>query len=329
VQNNIIVVIEEKMVNNFFSILVEALKTTLPIFIVIATGYFIKIGNILKEETAEGLNKLAYYIGIPIIIFTSLIENKISEIFSLKLIILFYIIFILFIFVIFLAYYFTKLDMKIKGAVIVSSYRCNSAFVGFPIILSAFGTLAVAKAGLMIAFLMPLTVFSTVLIFKFFDPDSAEIPRKKLLLGLISDPLILAAILGIIISYFDIDLPVIIDSVLDIFSGMAVAIALISIGASFKFIHIKENIKLILIASLSNLVLLPLLGLILSSFVFKISDIDRNIICILLATPLAVSAFIMGKEHNSDFNLMSSVLIISTIISAFTISGWLIVLRLI
>jgi malate permease and related proteins len=315
--------------SNFLSILVEVLKTTLPIFIVIAIGYFIKVGNILKEDATEGLNKLAYYIGIPVIIFVSLIKNKISEIFSFKLIILFYVIFVLFIFVIFLAYYFTKLDRKIKGAAIVSSYRCNFGFVGFPILLSAFGTLAVAKAGLMVAFLSPLTVFSTVLIFKFFDPDAAGVPRKKMLLGLMRDPLILAAILGIIISYFGIDLPVIIDSVLDIFAGMAIAIALISIGASFKFIHIKENIKLILIISLSNLVLLPLLGLILSSFVFKIGDIDRNIICILLATPLAVAAFIMGKEHGSESNLLSSVLIISTIVSAFTMSAWLIVLKLI
>jgi len=65
VQNNIIVFIEEKMVSNFLSILIEVLKTTLPIFIVIAIGYFIKVGNILKEEATEGLNKLAYYIGIP------------------------------------------------------------------------------------------------------------------------------------------------------------------------------------------------------------------------------------------------------------------------
>jgi malate permease and related proteins len=328
-QNSIIVFIEEKKVSNFLSILVEVLKTTLPIFIVIAIGYFIKIGKILNEEATEGLNKLAYNIGIPVIIFTSLIKYKISEIFSFKLILLFYVIFILFIFVVFLAYYFTKLDKKIKGAAIVSSYRCNSAFVGFPVLLSAFGTLAVAKAGIMVAFLAPLTIFSTVLIFKFFDLNAAGVSKKKLLIGLMRDPLILAAISGIIISYFGIDLPVIIDSVLDMFSGMAIAIALISIGASFKFIHIKENIKLILIASLSNLVLLPSLGLILSSFVFKISDIDRNIICILLATPLAVSAFIMGKEHGSDSNLISSVLIISTIVSAFTMSGWLIILKLI
>ena len=54
---------------------------------------------------------------------------------------------------------------------------------------------------------------------------------------------------------------------------------------------------------------------------------DRNVIVVLFATPLAVAAYIMAKELGSNYSLISSALIMTTLISAVTISGWLLVLR--
>lgn len=282
----------------------------------------------IGEKATEALNKLAYNLGLPSLIFISIITHKLEDIFNLKVIEVIYSTLFLFIGLSLLVFSFPKTDRKTKGAMIVSSFRCNMAFIGFPVVLSAYGSLAMAKASLVVAFLTPLNVIFSVLIFRFFNREE-KTSLSKLFLDLARDPLVVAALLGIIFSYFNFRIPVSIMSIFDILSGMAMAIALISIGASFKFFHIKENIKLLSLVSFLKLVVLPLVSLLLCIFVFRIGKLDRDIVCLLFSMPLAVVTFIMGKEHNSDYGFISSSLILTTLISAFTVSVWLLVLKLV
>jgi predicted permease len=108
---------------------------------------------------------------------------------------------------------------------------------------------------------------------------------------------------------------------------MTVAIALISIGASFKSNHLKNDMKLVSYISFNKLIFMPVIAYILTTYVFRIETFDRNVIVTLFATPLAVAAYIMAKELRSNYSLVASALILTTVVSAVTISGWLLVLR--
>ncbi|MBC7334085.1 MAG: AEC family transporter [Actinobacteria bacterium] len=313
--------------DRLFKSTLEVLNITFPIFAIVAIGYFMRRKKILDEKATEALNKLAYNLGLPSLIFISIISNKLEDIFNLKVIEAIYSTVVLFTGMSMLVFVFVKTDRRTRGAMIVSSFRCNMAFIGFPIILSAYGTLAMAKASLVVAFLTPVNVIFSVLIFRFFSGEK-DGSLSKLFLGLARDPLIIAAVSGIVFSYFNLRIPDSIMSVFDILSGMAMAIALISIGASFKFFHVRENMKFLSLVSLLKLMVLPLVGLLLCIFVFRINKLDRDVVCLLFSMPVAVTTFIMGVEHNSDYDFISSSLIFSTIVSAFTISMWLLVLKL-
>ncbi len=313
---------------NFFSLVVEVLSITIPIFVVIVIGYLIRRKGIVTEKAVHGLNKIAYNIALPALIFITITKHSLAEIFNPGIIKVIYLSYAIFIVLIFLSVHFTKWPNNLKSAFIVTSFRCNMAFIGFPIVLSAYGELALAKASLVVALLVPINIFSSILIFKFYNKKEGKINVKKMLLGLLVDPLILSAVLGIIISYLNLNFPKPVSSVLDILSSMAIGIALIAIGASFRFFHVKANIKILSIISFVKLVLFPFLVLIISTFIFKIDIIDRNLLVVLFSMPLAVVAFIMGKEYESDFNFISSTLITTTVFSSITISGWLLVLKL-
>jgi predicted permease len=47
----------------------------------------------------------------------------------------------------------------------------------------------------------------------------------------------------------------------------------------------------------------------------------------MLASPTTVSSYIMAKNMNNDEVLTSSVIVASTLFSAFTITGWIYILR--
>ncbi|MCJ7665168.1 MAG: AEC family transporter [Actinobacteria bacterium] len=314
---------------SFFGVLPEVIRITAPIFIVIAVGFLIRKKNIISGEGVGLLNKLAYNIGLPALVFISITGHSLSDIFNIRIIKVIYLAYAILILLTILINFIVKRSGKTKGAIIVSSFRCNMAFVGFPIILAAYGDLALAKASLVVAFLVPVNIIVTVLIFKFYNRGDEAIEARRLFLSFLKDPMIIAAISGILFSYFELRIPEIIYRSLDIISGMTVAIALLSIGASFNFVHLKNDFKVVSYISFNKLILMPVVVFVLSTFVFKVEAIDRNVMVILFATPLAVAAYIMAKELRSNHQLMASALILTTIVSALTISAWLLIFKLI
>ena len=314
---------------SFSGALLEVIRITVPIFIIIAIGFLIRRRKILSEEGVGLLNRLAYNIGLPSLIFLSITSYSLSDIFNIQIIKVIYLTYAILILLTILINLAVKRSGKTKGAIIVSSFRCNMAFVGFPIILAAYGDLALAKASLVAAFLVPVNIIVTMVIFKFYNRREEGIGAGRLLLNFVKDPMIIASISGILFSYLELRIPEIIYNSLDIISGMTVAIALLSIGASFKFVHLKNDFKMVSYISFNKLILMPVVVFVLSTFVFRVEAIDRNVMVILFATPLAVAAYIMAKELRSNHQLLASALIFTTIISALAISAWLLIFKFI
>ena len=314
---------------SFSGALLEVIRITVPIFIIIAIGFLIRRRKILSEEGVGLLNRLAYNIGLPSLIFLSITSYSLSDIFNIQIIKVIYLTYAILILLTILINLAVKRSGKTKGAIIVSSFRCNMAFVGFPIILAAYGDLALAKASLVAAFLVPVNIIVTMVIFKFYNRREEGIGAGRLLLNFVKDPMIIASISGILFSYLELRIPEIIYNSLDIISGMTVAIALLSIGASFKFVHLKNDFKMVSYISFNKLILMPVVVFVLSTFVFRVEAIDRNVMVILFATPLAAAAYIMAKELRSNHQLLASALIFTTIISALAISAWLLIFKFI
>ncbi len=313
----------------FFSMLLEVLSITAPIFIVIAIGFLIRKKNIISEDGVSLLNKLAYNIGLPALFFLSITNYDLGDIFNIQIIKVIYLTYAISILLSVLINLAIRRSGKTKGAIIVSSFRCNMAFVGFPIVLAAYGDLALAKASLVVIFLVPVNIIATVIIFKFYNRRGKSIEIRGMLLSLVKDPIIIGTLLGILFSYFRIPVPEVFHDSLDIISAMTVAMALISIGASFRFVHLKNDFKIVSYTGFNKLILLPAVAFILSTFVFKVEAFDRNVMVILFATPLAVAAYIMAKELRSNHQLLASALILTTIASALTISAWLLLFKFI
>jgi len=312
----------------FFKVILEVLGVTFPVFAVIAIGFIIKKKNMLKEEHVPVLNSLTYNFGLPALVFSGIVKNSFSQIFDADIIKVIFPAYFIYIFFIIASFYFLKIDNRVKSAAIVSSFRNNMAFIGLPILLYAYGSLAAARASIVIALLLPINIMLTALFFQLQARATKTFRIKNLLKEIFLDPVIISVIAGLIISYFSVTVPAPAGRLLEILSNIAVPLALLSIGASFKFAYIKNNIKYITIICIAKLVLFPLLTLVFSIFVFKVAALNRDIICVLFATPVAVATYIQSRKYSTDSDFVSAVIIISTIASALTLSGWLFVLKL-
>jgi len=315
--------------NFYLKTFLDVISVTVPIFSIIAIGYFFRRKGVITEAAVPELNSIAYYLGLTTLVFTSIVKYDLKEIFNIGIIKTIYTTFAIFIVIIFFIVYFLKINIKTKGAMAVSSFRCNMAFIGIPIIIAAFGDIAAAKTAIIIAFMTPVNVIFAIIFFKVLGGDANKKNYGRFLLDFIKDPILIASILGILFSYFRIIIPVPIMNLLNILAGLAVPLALLTIGASFRFSHIKKNLKLLIPASVLKLLVEPFIAFFIGRYLFKIGAVNVSITVILFAMPLAVAAYIMGKEYGSDADFLSSSLIISTVSSAFTLTLWLFILKII
>lgn len=315
--------------NFYLKTFLEVISVTIPIFSIIAIGYLFRRKEIIKETAVPALNKIAYYLGLTTLVFVSIVKYDLKEIFNIGIVKTLYLTFAIFIVVVFFSVYFLKISKKTKGAVAISSFRCNMAFIGIPIIVSAFGDVAAAKAAIIIGFMTPVNIIFAIIFLKVLGGEEKKKNYGRLLLDFIKDPLLIASILGILISYFRIVIPKPVMDLLNILAGLAIPLALLTIGASFKFSHVKKNLKLLIPASVLKLIIEPAIAFFIGRYLFNIGAVDTSITVILFAMPLAVAAYIMGKEYDSDSDFISSSLILSTVSSAFTLTLWLFFMKII
>jgi predicted permease len=315
--------------NFYLKTFLDVISVTIPIFLIIAIGYFFRRRGVIKETAVPALNRVAYYLGLTTLVFTSIVKYDLKEIFNLSIVETLYTAFAIFVIIVFFIVYFLKINRKTKAAMAVSSFRCNMAFIGIPIIMSAFGEIAAAKTAIIIAFMTPVNVIFAIIFFKALGEDSGKKNYWNYILDFLRDPILLASILGILFSYFRIPIPGPVKSLLDMLAGLAIPLALITIGASFRFSHIRENLRFLIPSSVLKLLVEPAIAFFIGKYVFKLDPVNISITVVLFAMPLAVAAYIMGKEYRSDSDFLSSSLILSTVSSAFTLTFWLFLMKII
>jgi len=295
------------------------INSILPVFLIIGIGYFLKRKSVISENTDMFLNNLAYYFVLPCMIFASIYKLPFRDIFYIESIIGIYIAtFSVFLFSLALSFF---LKHKKRGAFVTSSFRSNVAYIGFPIALSLFGQEGLAKisviTGFMGAFIVTVSVIYLSLI------DRKEGKKENPVMILVKDPLILTCIAALVFSYYKIWMPEFIFNTIDMVSYMGAPLMLLAVGSGLKIESIKKDRVLLGVISFIKLLILPLVAVLIFKYVVIIGDKVNFAIAVLTVTcPTALSSYILVKKYHSDHELCASSITITTILSMFTIFGW-------
>ncbi len=72
--------------NFYLKTFIEVLSVTIPIFVVVVIGYLFRRRGIISERAVPALNKIAYYLGLTTLIFTSIVKYDLKEIFNIGIV---------------------------------------------------------------------------------------------------------------------------------------------------------------------------------------------------------------------------------------------------
>ena len=137
--------------------------------------------------------------------------------------------------------------------------------------------------------------------------------------GLVTNPLILACISGILYANLADGFPPFIDSTLQLCSFVALPLAMLSVGAALSLGSIKNHFKLSLVASIFKLLVLPAIGFLMLT-TFDVAGVAHKVGLIYFALPTSPALYILSSQLNSDTELASAAIALSTILSFFSLS---------
>lgn len=307
--------------DNFF----YSLNATLPIFLIILLGKFLIKIKLIDIPFTKILDNYVFYVALPALVFKDLTENDISGRFDGSYVLF---CFVTTLVVILLIWGLTSLFMKNKseqGAFIQGSYRSSAAILGLAFIDNMYDGAGLAP--LMIIGAVPLfNIFAVIILTLKGDNGGKKPDVKTALKGILTNPILIGIVVSLPFVFFDLHFPAFLNKGIISIAGTASPLALISIGATFEGRKAIKKIKPTIVASLIKLVLLPALFLPLALY-FGYRNQELMAILIMLGSPATVSCYIMAKNTNNDATLTSSIIVLTTLLSSVTLTGWIFVLR--
>jgi len=297
-----------------------------PVFLLVALGYFVKRINVINENFVDVTSKFVYSVSLPALVFINITEIDLSEAIDFNQIIYIYAATLITFFLIWLfSIPFIK-EGKNLSVFVQGAYRSNFAIVGFAIVSKLFGSYALGKAAIVLAFILPLYNILAVIILTVPLRKEKKLNLKSTVFEILFNPLIIAVIVGLPFSYFKIEIPSFINLTIGFLAELALPLALIGIGGSLNLQNIKKASGLAFTSSAIKIILIPLL-LTLGALHFGFRGIELGIMFVLFASPTAIVSFIMAEAMGANSKLAGNIVLISTVASVFTIAVGIVILR--
>ena len=121
-------------------------------------------------------------------------------------------------------------------------------------------------------------------------------------------------------------MPAVIMKSITIVANIALPMALIIIGCSISLEMLRKTLQPAALAATLKVIVLPALA-VLFCRIFAIDLKEALPAIILLATPTAITAYVMARELGGDTDLASGAVTLTTLVSPLTYLGWIWLLK--
>lgn len=280
----------------------------------------------MDEVFAAKMNKFVFLVPLPVLLFEQLATVDFSEVWDIKFILFCFVVTAISITISTVISLLWK-DRSIKGEFIQATYRSSAALLGIAFIQNIYGT--VGMAPLMIIGSVPLYNVMAVVVLSFFKPGNNSFDKalvKKTLKGIATNPIIIGIVAGFVWSALKLPMPLILHKTVSSIGATATPMGLMSMGATFEMKKATSKMKPTLVAVFMKLIGFCAIFLPVAAMLgFRNEQLIA--ILVMLGSATTVSSFVMARSMGHEGTLSSGVIMMTTLLSAFTLTMWLDVLR--
>lgn len=307
---------------------IYSVDATFPIFLVMVIGYILKQIGMLNDNFVTVANRFNFKVTLPFMLFRDISGVDIRAVFDIRYVLFCALVSTACFWIIWGGVKLFLKDQSMRGAFVQASFRSSAAVMGLAFIQNMYGSSAMGP--LMIVSAVPLYNIFSVIVLTFEGAHSGKVdPKQKVkdaCINIAKNPIILGILAGLVVGLLGIDFPVIVDKTVNSVAQMATPLALITIGAGFEGRKALAKIRPTIAASMIKLVVQPLIFLPVAAWMGFRGE-QMIAILIMLASPTTPSCYIMAKNMDNDGVLTASVIVMTTLLAAFTLTGWIFILK--
>ena len=283
----------------FLNNLIFSLNATVPVFLMMIFGWFVHRVKLLDDNATSQVNRFVFRALLPALLFMDLSTADFRAVWD--------------------------------GKFVLFCMCVTFLSVGVAVLYSMISGKGHERGEIMIVGTVPLYNIIAVTTLAVTSPDTEKIKDKRSLVkstvkSIVTNPIILGIVVGISWSLLKIPQPVILSKSVTYLGNMATPLSLISLGASFKFGDAKEKIPVTVGIAFIKLILFC--GIFLPVAI-KLGFRGEKLIAILvmLGSATTSSCFVMAKNFGHKGVITAFAVMLTTLCSAFTLTGWLFILK--
>jgi predicted permease len=290
-----------------------------PVFLVIATGYVMRVTGIVAEEEWRGFERLTYFVFFPAIIIETLVKADLSTmpvlgvggaliggIVSNAVIVL--------------ALRrplqrMIALDEPSFTSLFQGATRWNT-FVALALAGAFYGNDGLTLMAIAIAAMIPLLNIMAVLVLARFAGGTHQSPRDIVLM-LARNPFIWSCVVGTAINAAALPIPRIVLDYADILGRASLAAGLLVVGSGLDLTQFARPRAVHWLSCALKLVLLPLL-VALYMRGLGVSGVGRTVALVAASVPTSSAAFILARQLGGNAPLMAEIVTLQTLAAMAT-----------
>jgi malonate transporter and related proteins len=288
-----------------------------PVFAVILLGFVFKRRRLIADAFWQPAERATFYIFFPALLVISIARTELggADVGAMLAAA------VLAILVVLAGCFAVRRVLKLDGpaftSLIQSSVRPN-VYVALAAAAALYGRAGVALMSLCIAVIVPtVNLISVVALVRYASAGDGPVRWRRTVVPVITNPLILACGLGLVLNATGLHLPPLIGPTLEILAQASLPVGLLAVGAGLQFQALRATGPSVAIASVLKLAVLPMLTLILAESLGA-EALARNAAVLVASVPVSASAYVMAREMGGDAAMMAGTITATTVFAAAT-----------
>jgi malonate transporter and related proteins len=292
--------------------MITFITALIPIIILIILGYILKRVKFLPKETWPGMEKLTYYVLFPSLLIQTLGKQSLIGVPwpSMLTVVVGTLMTSAIVLIVF--HKIRSTNNAIFTSIFQGGVRFNT-YITLAVAQSLYGVTGLAMGSVAAGFMIVLINLWCISIFVIWGKASFQ-GILPFILEVVGNPLIIGCIIGWFLSLSGIGLPYISGDILEIVGRAALPFGLLAVGAALKPELIKGHISPIVISSIAQFGLKPLVTVLLISFT-GLTGVAASVLIIAFMTPTAPSAYILARQLGGDTETMASIITFQTLLA--------------
>ncbi len=302
--------------------IVIGLNIVAPVFGLIAIGFLAGRRQWLNSDASRGLSDFAFKLGIPALLCRTVATAKMGDLSPLHIWGGFYLAALL---TWLLATVVTRWLLARPAAdgpaIAISSVFGNTAMLGIPLSLAAFGPDAAAPIAMVLSIHAP-ALWVAGLVHSAVVSETRGGSPMEIAMALGSELARNAIVIGIGIGAMwritGLELPIAIDRILELLAQAGVPASLVALGLTLTAFEIKGQAPTLAAITAMKLVIMPFLAWLIAAKLLGLGGVALGVVVVMAAMPTGANAFLFATKEGRAVNSASGAVALGSLLAAAT-----------